>query len=240
VQFDVVDTGIGIDPEIKDRLFEPFSQADTSTARQFGGTGLGLVISKRFAEMLGGGVEIVDTAPGLGTRFRVTVGTGPADGVRLLEGIQLTMAAINGPSSACRPEVAELDCRVLLVEDGPDNQRLISFMLKKLGAEVTLAGNGAEAIEKALANVQEGQPFDVILMDMQMPVMDGYDATRRLRQTGYTQPIVALTAHAMAPDREKCMQAGCDDYLTKPTDRAHLADCLLKWIRQQQPCAAAT
>jgi CheY-like chemotaxis protein len=125
-------------------------------------------------------------------------------------------------------EDIRLNCRILVAEDGPDNQRLISYMLRKAGADVTIAANGKEAVDQALGarharrSGDRWQPFNVILMDMQMPVMDGYDATRRLRQKGYAGPIIALTAHAMDSDREKCLRAGCDDFATKPMDRKKL------------------
>jgi PAS domain S-box-containing protein len=228
LQFEVIDSGVGIGVEQMAKLFRPFTQADSSTSRQYGGTGLGLTISKRLALLLGGDI-VVESSLGLGSTFRLTVSTGPLDGVRLgkvPKGAELPSAEV----LAKWPEgCAQLPaCRVLLAEDGPDNQRLIVFILKKAGAEVAVAENGQQAVETALGlspsrrKDDAQRPFDVILMDMQMPVVDGYEATRMLRKQGYAGSIIALTAHAMTGDREKCLAAGCNDYAVKPIDRHQL------------------
>ena len=180
LRVDVIDTGIGLTPEQLPRLFQPFSQADTSTTRKFGGTGLGLMISKRLAEMLGGDIT-VNSAPGSGSCFSVTFETGNLAGVKMIGARLVDEATVQSQPIGPATAQVNLACRILLAEDGPDNQRLISFILKKAGADVTVVGNGQLACEEMLAAVERGMPFDVILMDMQMPVMDGYDATRRLR-----------------------------------------------------------
>ncbi len=223
--FDVIDSGIGLTEAQRDGLFQAFTQADASTTRKFGGTGLGLVISRRLSEMLGGDIAVAST-PGEGSTFSVTIDTGPLDGVKMLAG-PLDEFLV-GPAHTSPAETApdHLDCRILLAEDGPDNQRLITHVLKRVGAEVVVVENGKLAVEAALDAVDGGHAFDVILMDMQMPVMDGYEATGQLRLKGYTGPIIALTAHAMREDREKCLRAGCSDYATKPVDRKALIETI--------------
>jgi signal transduction histidine kinase/ActR/RegA family two-component response regulator len=230
LKIDVIDTGIGLTAEQVSRLFQPFEQADSSTTRRFGGTGLGLTISRRLARMLGGDIEVTSIY-GTGSVFSVTLATGD------LEGIAFAPVEPNQPRAAA-PEPAKpavtavtLGGRILLVDDGPDNRKLLSVILRKAGAEVATAENGLEAVEAALAS-RATTPFDVILMDMQMPVLDGYDATRRLRDAGWSGPIIALTAHAMAGDRERCLEAGCDDYVTKPVDRKKLLALLAALLSQ--------
>ncbi|MBN2024099.1 MAG: response regulator [Pirellulales bacterium] len=234
LRFDVVDTGIGLTDEQAARLFQPFTQADSSTSRRYGGTGLGLAISKRLAEMLGGTVRFSST-PGGGSTFSVTVATGPLEGVRLLDNPAETLA-----QDAEKPEVpagaaVTLDHRILLAEDGPDNRRLLAYLLTRAGAEVTVVEHGQAAYEAAMDALREGTPFDVILMDMQMPVLDGYAATRRLRESGYTGPIIALTAHAMSGDEEACRAAGCDDYATKPIHKNELLELIRQYAASRQP-----
>ena len=214
----VADSGVGLAPQQIEKLFQPFTQADSSTARRHGGTGLGLAISKRLAIMLGGDVT-VDSTPGTGSTFRVSIDPGSLDAADMvsIEGDQATSGV--RPAMKPVPVDMQLDCRVLLAEDGPDNRRLISFVLEKAGAKLTAVEDGQAAIEAALEALETGHPFDVVIVDIQMPLVDGYQATERLRAAGYKRPIIALTAHAMRGDRERCLAAGCDDYATKPIDR---------------------
>jgi len=232
----VSDTGIGMTGEQMKRLFQPFTQADASTTRKFGGTGLGLAICGRLARMLGGKIE-VESALGMGSTFTLTIDPGPMDGVRMVHDVSEAPAQDSDrPEEGSQP--CKLNARVLLAEDGPDNQRLVSFVLKKAGATVDVAENGRVAVERATGALDAGSAYDVILMDMQMPEMDGYQATRKLRQGGYDRPIVALTAHAMGADRQKCLDAGCDDYLSKPFSRAGLLKTVSRYADEASPAEA--
>ncbi|MEO2046282.1 MAG: ATP-binding protein [Pirellulales bacterium] len=233
LQFDVIDTGIGIADNQIEKLFLAFTQADDSTTRQFGGTGLGLAISKRLVELLCGEISVSNTI-GQGSTFSVTVATGPLDNVRMAHNAVESVTETVKKEAADELQFPLHNIRILLVEDGPDNQRLISFLLKKVGAEVTLADNGQIAFDLAIAALQESRPFDVILMDMQMPVLNGYEATRQLREEGYTRPIIALTAHTMSSDRQKCLDAGCDDYTVKPIDRKKLIELVSQYACQSE------
>lgn len=217
LQFAVVDTGVGMDAEVLERLFRPFEQADRSTTRRFGGTGLGLAISRQLAQLLGGDIVAAST-PGAGSRFCVTVATGPLDGVARIGRPEEIGAGPMTPPDANGAADAN-GARVLLVEDGADNQLLVTRLLERAGCAVEVVANGRECLER-MATSHEG--FDVVLMDVQMPVMDGITATEELRKRGCTVPIVALTANAMATDREACLAAGCQAFLTKPIDRRQL------------------
>ncbi len=224
---EVTDTGIGMTSAQIDRLFQPFTQADASTTRRFGGTGLGLVISKRIVEALGGQVSVVSQC-GEGSTFRVLLPLiVPTESAWLTPAEALT--ALREPLP--RPQISagpQLTGRILVADDGIDNQRLLRQILTRAGADVTVAENGLEAVRAWQAANLAGCPFALILMDMQMPELDGYQATRRLRELGATIPIIALTAHAMTGDRDLCLQAGCDDYLTKPFERKRLLETLRK------------
>jgi signal transduction histidine kinase/DNA-binding response OmpR family regulator len=208
---EVEDTGIGIQPEHLERIFLPFDQADNSITREYGGTGLGLTICRYIVRELGGEIT-VKSEPGRGSVFRVTLETGPLENVPLMEETfcdalrPRTQRPLNALTTNALPPI-----HVLLVEDGETNRELVSLVLTESGASVVCAENGREGVERATR-----EAFDLILMDMQMPVMDGYTATRTLRAQGCQVPILALTAHAMRGDQEKCLAAGCSGYLSKP------------------------
>lgn len=233
LEFLVSDTGIGMTVEQANSLFQPFTQADTSTARRFGGTGLGLALSRRLVELLGGRLELVSTELKLGSCFRATIPVSLVEGTRMVDSLEIALEP-QSPSNRTSDSRFAAPCSVLLAEDGPDNQRMISLILRKAGAEVTIVENGHEAVLAAVA-AGDAEPFDVILMDMQMPVLDGYEATGRLREAGYKGLIVALTAHAMAHDRQKCLDAGCDEYTSKPVDRNALITLLRDLVTRRAP-----
>ena len=220
---EVTDTGIGLSEEQRGKLFQAFSQADTSTTRKFGGTGLGLIISAELAKRLGGEITLASEI-GKGSRFTVTVATGTvADSTLVCQRVESTHQPI-----AHEPPPDKMSGTILLVEDGPDNQRFISFVLRKAGLTVEIRENGAQGVEAALKS-----DFDIVLMDMQMPVMDGYTAARTLREKGYRRPIIALTANIMKTDIDSSIAAGCNDYIGKPFER-HI---FLKKIRHFLACA---
>jgi signal transduction histidine kinase/ActR/RegA family two-component response regulator len=214
LRLSVRDTGVGIAPEKLDLVFQPFEQADNSMTRRHEGTGLGLTISRRLAALLGGELT-ASSREGHGSVFILDIPAPPAEGSREITALPRPAAA---PAENSEPALRITGARVLLAEDGPDNQKLISFILSKAGMEVDVVSNGRQAVDRIAA----GHAYDLLITDMQMPEMDGYAAARLLRADGYDRPILALTAHAMEGDRERCLQAGCDDYETKPIDRTSL------------------
>jgi two-component system, sensor histidine kinase len=199
-EIDIVDTGIGISPDLMERLFQPFSQADNSTTRKFGGTGLGLVLSRRLAQALGGNIVVRPNHPH-GSIFTISFSAFPASSVSDTSSLESEHATYSGKKNIS----------ILLADDSADNRMLIKTILNQRGYSVITAEDGESAFETAINN-----HFDIVLMDIQMPKMDGYTATQKLRKAGYRGPIIALTAHAMAEDRIRTINAGCDGHLTKP------------------------
>jgi len=229
LRFTVTDTGIGMTEAQCDqvRRFQAFTQADSSTTRRFGGSGLGLRICQSLTDLLGGALAI-ESDFGRGSRITATIATGPVDPDAVVEPDEEGNPTIDRrPVDELPPTLPQAQplagLRVLLAEDGPDNQRLISHYITKAGATILACNDGAEACQ-AINQCSPEQKPDLVLMDMQMPVMDGYEATRTLRQEGFDHPIIALTANAMSGDRRKCVDAGCDEYLTKPVNRKHLIE----------------
>jgi PAS domain S-box-containing protein len=230
LRFDVSDTGIGIAADQQLNLFRPFRQADGSTTRRFGGTGLGLAICRQLALLLGGELTLF-SQPGAGTTFTLLLpGTlnqdSPNDATTVSESKSFPAKQL--------PESIRLTGRILVAEDGIDNQRLVRLYLEAAGLAVQTAANGRFAVESVVQASQKGTPFDAVLMDMQMPELDGYGATTELRKAGFTRlPIIAFTAHAQSTDRERCTRSGCDDYVTKPIDRLNLLNVLSKYLRAE-------
>ena len=222
---DIEDTGPGMDDKQAGCLFNAFEQADDTMTRKFGGTGLGLTISRRFANLMGGKVFLLRSHPGVGSCFRLVLPLEAITDSPMVEKFEMVQTGSSIASSTVK-----LSGRILLAEDGVDNQWLIAFHLKRCGAELTVADNGLIALDLIEQSEADGEPFDMLLTDMQMPEMDGYTLARTLRERGCTLPIVALTAHAMAEDRLKCIEAGCDDYATKPIDKAKLIATCAEWI----------
>ncbi len=215
LQFTVADSGIGMTPAEMSRLFEPFYRARPMAPDRPAGTGLGLAICRRLARRLGGDIT-VESTPGEGSTFTLTIPAGSHDG----PGGPAHMGDfLETPPLASVPSPAErLDARILVTDDNEANQQLIGLRLIGAGAEVVTALNGKEALDRVREAAEAGRPFDAVIMDMQMPVLDGYEAVRQLRAGGFTAPIVAVTAYAMSDDREECLGLGCDDFVSKPIE----------------------
>lgn len=212
LSFVVKDSGKGIAKDDIIKLFAPFSQVDISTKRKFGGTGLGLILSRHLANLLGGEVELTKSEVGKGSTFTITIDPG---GVAASQFKQLDRDAQSPPDLRHRLD----GIRVLLADDSSDNQILVSKILRMAGATVEVVANGREAVEKA-----RKEKYDVLLMDLQMPIMDGYEATAELRKIGFQTPIVALTAHALIEEKQRCLASGFDDHISKPVDRSLLLE----------------
>ncbi len=227
LHIEVEDTGPGMTPGQVDLLFTPFSQGDSGMARRYGGTGLGLTISRKLAVLMGGDVTLERTKPGEGSLFRLDLPLEAAPGAAMTN--KIDNSALR-PTSPPPQHATRLSGRILLAEDGPDNQRLISFHLRKAGADVDVAENGKVALQMLELATGTDRPYALLLTDMAMPEMDGYTLARTLRERGSALAIVALTAHAMAEDKVKCLAAGCDDYATKPIDKAKLLTTCLRWM----------
>jgi len=222
LKFDVIDTGIGMTPEQVANVFDPFVQADSSITRRFGGTGLGLSISQRLTRALGGDIDVI-SRPGEGSTFSIKIDIGEVEELELLHDDDFSQFFERRVTSEW--VTADLSgLRILLADDAETNRDLISLVLGDCGASITLVENGQQAVETAMSD----RKFDVVLMDMQMPILDGYSATQKLRRENYTGPIYALTANSMKGDREKCLAAGCSDYLTKPIDLNGLVKSMAK------------
>ena len=225
----VEDTGAGIAPEKVNKLFQPFTQADASTTRRYGGTGLGLAISRVLAQMLGGDIAVV-SEPGQGSRFSVDIDPGPIQDIPRISHVH--EALLEGGENQPTFAPGSLAGRILLAEDNRTNQQLIERQLTKAGLTVVIVDNGRKAVEAVGVSRARGEQFDLVLMDVQMPEMDGCEATQRLREYGFSLPIIALTANAMQSDRERCIAAGCDDFASKPINRKALLMKIERYLKQ--------
>lgn len=226
ISFTVRDTGRGMTPAQIKSLFRPFAPLDSAKRYCFAGTGLGLLLARQLARLLGGDVVLKESAVGVGSCFLVTVTAGPID-----MGEKASAKSMQGSSSQARPVLPErsLDgISILVVDDVEDNCRLMVRLLEIRGASVATAFNGKEAVDKALAHF-----YDVVLMDIQMPVMDGYQATRELRFRGYRRPIIAFTAHALKDDRERSLREGCNEHLVKPFDQEKFLATIRKFTHNK-------
>jgi CheY-like chemotaxis protein len=232
IRFDIEDTGIGVPADKQGVVFESFSQADGSHTRKYGGTGLGLTITRQLVELLGGEITLM-SEEGKGSVFSFTIPAG-VDITKqpLIDAHNIASHTDPGQTEAEQPEFSG---NILVAEDAPSNQVLIELLLKRMGLQVTIAEDGNQVLQKVLT-----RNFDLILMDIQMPHMNGHEATKELRKKGITTPIVALTANAMKGDNKKCLEVGCDEYLTKPIDRGELLRVIGNYLPSKKPALIDT
>ena len=227
MHFEVTDSGIGMSEEQLARLFLPFSQGDAAVNRRFGGTGLGLAISQRLAHMLGGEIQ-VESVEGEGSTFTCTVDVGDIEQVPLITPCDATDTS-GDPTVA---DQVELDCHILVVDDRRDIRFLSNRLLTRSGARVDEAEDGEVALKLVTESIDRSEPYDLILLDMQMPNLDGYQTATKLRRLGFDAPIIALTADAMQGDMRRCLASGCNAYLSKPIDRQMLLDMVVRYIQR--------
>jgi CheY-like chemotaxis protein len=214
----VTDTGIGLTPEQASKLFQPFAQADALIVHQYGGTGLGLIISRRLAQSLGGDVVLVKSQPGVGSTFKITI---------TLEDVNYNDSSQSIQHLPITRKKQRIDgVRVLLADDMPDNQFLVERNITLAGGIIDFANDGIEAVTKALTG-----HYDIILMDIKMPRLDGYEAIKQLRSLGYQSPIIALTAHAMSEDIRRCEEVGCNGHLSKPVENNEMVELIFNMVR---------
>ena len=224
--FSVIDSGVGISQQQLDSIFKAFSQEDVSTSRKFGGTGLGLSISKLLVEKLGGTISVQSTK-GVGSNFTVSIRTENLANAKFVNSFdEIPIISTEDHTDILPSEKSQLAGHILLAEDNLDNQTLIAMHLEKMGAIVQIVENGKLAVQEALDN-----QYDLIFMDMQMPVIDGVEAVKLLRSKNYEGPIVALTANAMKEDKNKCLNAGCDGFITKPINKEKLYEVTARYLK---------
>lgn len=227
LSFWVTDTGIGISSAQMGKLFQPFSQADSSITRDFGGTGLGLILSRRLAENLGGKLELIVSQPRIGSTFLIQIQTTVVPGTKFLGQSEIMSRPLPVINDFPKEGKVLNGLKVLLVDDSPDNHMLISIYLQTAGAQVVPAENGAEGVDLALS-----EHFDVVLMDIQMPILDGHGAAQKLRRAKFKGPLIALTSHAMREEEAKCVNSGFDGFLTRPIQKNLLIRTLMPYL----PC----
>ncbi|MBN1456650.1 MAG: response regulator, partial [Sedimentisphaerales bacterium] len=226
VRFEIEDTGIGIPKEKQEAIFSSFTQVDASNARKYGGAGLGLAITKQLVELLGGELSLTSTE-GVGSVFTLTLPVGISDASQPL--LDTEMQETRSVPGLAEEMADKVSGKVLVAEDDNSCQILTKKMLEQMGLDVTVVQNGQEAVD-----IVNKEPFDLIFMDMQMPVVDGYQAVQMLQKQGITIPMVALTAHAMAGDEERCLEAGCNHYISKPINQEKLLRTVKEVLATQE------